>query len=577
MAQLELGKTGEYLRLANLVDLNAIQKMADAHYTSAGMPIGLVDAYDNSVLVGAGWQDICTKFHRVHPEALKRCEESDNLIKANLKKGNFSSYKCLNGLWDIGMPVFVFDEHMATLFLGQFFYEEEVPDRSFFADQAERYQFEQKAYLEALDRVPVFPREKVQMILQYDLALAAFIAELAEKSYLQKKAEAEQAKLEIRLRQAEKMETVGRLAGGIAHDFNNMLGVIMGQAELSMLNLAPGSKLYTDFENILEAAKHSADLTHQLLAFARQQVIKPRVVDLEKVIGNMLKVLRRIIGENIELHWKRHPDLWQVQIDPAQINQVLANLCSNSRDSIDSVGSIAIEASNCVIDDPEFAGVDQLQMGDYVKLTVSDTGRGMDAKTQEHIFEPFFTTKSKGKGTGLGLSTVYGIVKQHKGIITVHSEPGNGTEINVYFPRHQKDQVVSTTKEKHEEVARRKELVLLVEDDRNILAITKKMLEKLGYRTIAVNDPTEAVELIAEQQTPIDILLTDVVMPKLSGSALADTVKRHFPKCKVVFMSGYTGDMITQHSVTQRDVYFIQKPYTIKELGSHLREALCSD
>lgn len=577
MARLELGKTGQYLRLADLVDLNAIQKMADAHYTSAGMPIGLIDAYDNSVLVGSGWQDICTKFHRVHPEALKRCEESDNFIKANLKKGTFSSYKCLNGLWDIGMPVSVFDEHMATLFLGQFFYEEEVPDRPFFADQAEKYHFEQEAYLEALDRVPVFPREKVQMILQYDLALAAFIADMAEKAYLQKKTEAERALLEIRLRQAEKMETVGRLAGGIAHDFNNMLGVIIGQAELSMLNLAPEGKLYTDFENILEAAKHSADLTGQLLAFARQQVIKPRVVELEKVIGNMLKVLRRIIGENIELHWKRHPDLWQVQIDPAQINQVLANLCSNSRDSIDNVGSITLEAKNCVIDDPEFAGINQPLLGDYVKLSVADTGHGMDGETLEHIFEPFFTTKSAGKGTGLGLSTVYGIVKQHNGIITVDSEPGNGTVVHVYFPRHQKDQVVSATKEKHEEVSSPKEVVLLVEDDRNILEVTQKMLETLGYRTIAVDDPTEADKLVAEQQTPIDILLTDVVMPKLSGSELADTVKKHYPKCKVLFMSGYTGDMISQHNVLHRDVYFIQKPYTIRELGDSLREALCSD
>lgn len=571
------GKTaGESYRLTDLVDLKALQKMAEAHFKSTGIPIGLIDAYDNSVLVGAGWQDICTKFHRANAATLQRCQESDNFIKANLKRGEPCSYKCINGLWDIGMPVVVFDEHMATLFLGQFFYEGEIPDRPFFSQQAKTYHFDERAYLAALDRVPVFTREKVQMILEYDIALASFIAELAEKALQQRRSDIEREALELRLHQAEKMESIGRLAGGIAHDFNNMLGVILGQAELSMLQLEPDSTIYNDLVKIHAAAKHSAELTRQLLAFARKQVVKPRVVNLTEIIDNMHNVLCRMIGENIELNWQPEPDLWPVWIDPVQIDQLLANLCSNSRDAIEGFGTITLEAKNCIVNSPHFAGTDELPPGDYVKLSVADTGHGMELATKEHIFEPFFTTKLPGQGTGLGLATVYGIVTQNKGFITVYSEPGKGTIFSIYLPRYQGEAVAIVDKEVKDETPRGQEQILLVEDDREILALTRSMLESLGYEVLATCEPDSAIELARRQKSPIDLLLTDVVMPKMNGPDLAEEIQRIYPGCKVVFMSGYTDDMIVKQGVLKSGLHFIQKPYSISELGSCLREALIS-
>ena len=547
--------------------------MADAHYQSTGIPIGLIDACDNSILVGAGWQDICTQFHRVHPETQKRCQESDNFIKANLKEGEPCSYKCLNGLWDIGMPVVVMGEHLATLFLGQFFYEGEVPDRQFFANQATMYGFDQQEYLLALDRVPVFARERIEMILEYDLALAALIADLAEKALQQKRDAAERKTLELRLHQAEKMQSIGRLAGGIAHDFNNMLGVIMGHAELSLHRLSPENPLYGTFANIYEAAKHSSELTRQLLAFARKQVVRPKVVSLEDIIVKSLNMIRRIVGESVELKWQAESGLWAVWIDPVQVDQILTNLCANSRDAIDGVGMIRIEAKNCIVDSTHFAGLEARPRGEYVKLSIADTGRGMDAVTKEHIFEPFFTTKPLGKGTGLGLATVYGIVTQNRGFVTVYSELEKGTVFNVYLPRHQGEAVATVGEHEHAELSRGQGQVLLVEDDENLLAITKSMLESLGYVVMATSNHNAAIELAQSRTWQVDFLLTDVVMPKMSGPDLAREIRKTLPDCTVIFMSGYTEDMVDRHGFLQEKINFIQKPFSIKELGSCLENA----
>ena len=563
-------------RLGDLIDLKAVQNMADSHFKATGIPIGVIDAFDNSVLVGAGWQDICVNFHRANPETLKRCEESDNFIKSNLTEDSPCHYKCLNGLWDIGMPIIVKGQHLATLFLGQFFYEGEIPDRRFFIDQARQFNFNEKDYLDALFHVPVFTREKVQLILEYDIALIGFITELAEKALHEKQAEAEQKILKARLEQAQKLESIGRLAGGIAHDFNNMLGVIMGQVELSLLDLDPDSRLHADLKKIYKAACHSADLTRQLLAFARKQVISPRIVNLTETIDSMIKMLHRLLGENIDFKWLPETDVWPVKVDPVQIQQILANLCLNARDAIVDTGVITLEVENRMVKVSQIIGLDEMSRGDYVMISVSDTGRGMDDATVEHIFEPFYTSKPIGEGTGLGLATVYGIVSQNRGFIKVNSKPGHGTTFQIYFPRHDGPLDEQKQQKPPEPVPRGREIVLVVEDDSDILTIATRILKSLDYTVLTSKKPKEAVGLAEREQAAIDLLITDVIMPQMSGPELAGEILKVHPNCKVLYMSGYTADIIGQHGVLKEDIHFIQKPFTVRGLGERVREVLTS-
>ena len=298
----------------------------------------------------------------------------------------------------------------------------------------------------------------------------------------------ERNKLQAQLNQAQKMESVGRLAGGVAHDFNNMLGVILGHAELAMEGVEPAFPVHADLEEIQKAAQRSVDLTRQLLAFARRQTAQPKIMDLNDTITGMLKMLRRLIGEDIDLAWMPAANLWPVKIDPAQIDQILANLCVNARDAISGVGKVTIGTQNITLDDAYCVEHPECISGDYVMLSVSDDGCGMDKETLKNLFEPFFTTKEVGKGTGLGLATVYGIVKQNDGFIYVYSEPGQGTTFKIYLPRTQeiekeKETVVS------KEISKGTEIVLLVEDEESILRLGKVVLERFGYTVLAARTP----------------------------------------------------------------------------------------
>lgn len=562
------------LKLSELVDIGSLQVLADSHYKSTGTPIGVIDAFDDSVLVGAGWQDICIKFHRANPESLVRCEASDNYIKAHFTEDKPCKYKCLNGLWDIGIPIVVSNQHLATMFIGQFFYEGETPDRQFFIQQALQFNFDEKKYLAALDKVPVFSREKVQTILDYDTALVKFITDLAEKALLQREERKERKKLEARLMQSQKMESIGRLAGGIAHDFNNMIGVIMGQAELSMLKLKPDSQLYGELKNIYKAADHSANLTRQLLAFARKQTIQPKVIDLAGTIGMMLKMLQRLVGEKIELKFLPGQNIWPIRVDPAQIDQLLLNLCINARDAISDNGVITIELNNCEVE-PYFNEMEDQLPGDYVKISVSDTGCGMDESIRSKVFEPFYTTKESGQGTGLGLATVDGITKQNKGFATVYSEPGTGSTFNIYLPSCAEtpelfgDTVVFSSSQGHE-------TILLVEDEQRLLQITRSMLESLNYTVLTAGSPEEAMEIARNRQNPIHLLLTDVIMPNINGPELVREIIAICPDCKAMYMSGYTANAIANQMVLKEDIHFIQKPFTITQLGQSIQNCLLS-
>jgi len=390
-----------------------------------------------------------------------------------------------------------------------------------------------------------------------------------------RQADMERDRLQQQLIQAQKLESVGRLAGGVAHDFNNMLMVILGHAEMLLDQLSSDDPSRASLENIRQAADKSSDLTRQLLAFARKQTISPVVLELNDTIVGMLKMLQRLIGENIRVVWAPEMAVWPIKVDPAQVDQLLVNLAVNARDAIDGVGTITIATANMTLDAAYSADHFECVPGDYVMLSVSDDGYGMDKATQAQLFEPFFTTKGLGKGTGLGLATVYGVVKQNKGFIGVYSEPGKGTCFKIYFPRY----VGATTEEEAKELRAEipqghGELILLVEDELTILHLAQAMLEQLGYQVIAAATPGEMLSSITELSCPIRLLITDVIMPEMNGRELADRIKAIHPEVQCLFMSGYTSNVITHQGILDEGVQFIEKPFTVKILADKVYRML---
>lgn len=819
------------LPLEDILDIPAIQLLMDEFHRLTHIGIAIIDL-NGKVLVGTGWQDICTLFHRVHPESAACCQESDIQLSKGVEPGNFKIYKCKNGMWDMATPIMIGSAHIGNLFLGQFFFEGETVDEAFFKAQAARYGFDEASYLAALRRVPIWSRDTVITVMRFYTLFASLISRLSyanvklarvleqqkqtsaalaesEKKYRmlvetategiwvidadhvttyvnqamakmlgcevhevlgqkleafvppedmaihekqmrfrhegkdgkyerrlrrrdgtllvamvsakafmgeqgrfagafamysditeRKKAEeallrrehelqrifdilpiglwltdkqgqvlrrnpmgmkiwgldpqkpipassafracrlpsrepvahgdwaldrtirtgvtvvdelleiealdgrrktilnytapvldddgrlegvvvvnldvSDRKALEDQLRQSQKMESIGLLAGGVAHDFNNMLSVILGNAELALEQLEPSGSLYGDIQEIVHAAQRSAEVTRQLLAFARKQTIMPQVLGLNAVVGQTLKMLHRLIGEDIDLAWAPAEGLWPVWMDPSQVDQILANLCVNARDAIAGVGRVTIETANVTFDDVSCVGNSGAMQGEFVLLAVSDDGCGMDRETLGKLFEPFFTTKVAGKGTGLGLATVYGVVKQNNGFITVYSEPGQGTTFKIYLPRYTGQE--ASARGCVEEVAPsgQGETVLLVEDEKGILKLGKTMLEKLGYRVLAVNAPRKALHVAEAHAGKIDLLVTDVVMSEMNGKELAKKLTAQWPEIKVVFMSGYTADVIAHHGVLEDGVSFLQKPFSKETLARKVREALQS-
>jgi len=392
-----------------------------------------------------------------------------------------------------------------------------------------------------------------------------------------KLAEEEKEKLQAQLLQSQKMESVGRLAGGVAHDFNNLLTVILGRAQLALARMDHASPMRPGLLEIYSTAQRAADLTRQLLAFARKQTIVPKVLDLNETVEGMLKILRRLIGEDIDLVWAPGRDLWQVKMDPAQIDQMLANLSVNARDAIAGVGRIAITTANETLDTEYCAAHTGARPGQYVMLTVSDSGCGMDEGVMTHLFEPFFTTKGVGQGTGLGLVTVYGIVKQNEGYIAVDSAPGMGSTFRIYLPRYVGEEASAAATEPASEAEPIKgggETVLVVEDDAVILGLCREVLEPLGYAVIAADSPQKAIRMAQAYKGEIQLLITDVVMPGMTGRALAERLMVGRPNLKRIFMSGYTADVIAHRGVLDPGVNFIEKPFSIDDLAARVREVL---
>ena len=389
-----------------------------------------------------------------------------------------------------------------------------------------------------------------------------------------KRTEEEKERLQKQLLQAQKMESIGRLAGGVAHDFNNMLQTIMGYCDLSLRSLEPTSPLRENLQEISRAATRSADLTRQLLAFARQQTVVPKVLDLNDTVVGMLNMLQRLIGENIDLAWLPGHNLWKVKIDPSQLDQILANFAINARDAIGDTGRITIETENVRLDEAQCAGRPDCLPGDYVLLAVSDNGCGMDKETMGQVFEPFFTTKEQGKGTGLGLATVYGTVRQSNGFVSVYSEPGQGATFKIYLPRFADTTGPAAEDSRQEEPAGGTETVLLVEDEAAILNLGAMILGQLGYTVLTAGMPAEALRLAQEHPGDIHLLITDVVMPEMNGRELARQLSLGRPQMKCLYMSGYTADVIAHHGVLDAGIHFIQKPFSLNNMARAVRGAL---
>lgn len=382
-----------------------------------------------------------------------------------------------------------------------------------------------------------------------------------------KVAEIEYKKLRNQYNQSQKMESIAHLAGAVAHDFNNMLFVIQGNMEILLGREELDQSVRSHLKEVLAAAEKSADLTRQLLAFARKQEIKPRELNINTIIEKMLKLLKRLIGENISLIWKPAPEPGIVKMDPAQIDQILANLCVNSRDAISDIGSIIIETKNVAISKEYCNEHPGFSPGNYVMLAVSDTGCGMTPEVSAKLFEPFFTTKGEEKGTGLGLATVYGIIKQNGGFVNLYSEPGNGTTFRVYFPVYDAGAIEPAETEPETLPEGNGEIILMVEDELAILRTGQKMLESLGYKVVTVANPIEALSVAMKHSGEIDLLISDIVMPEMNGPDLAAALTTTWPDLKTLFISGYTSEAIVGQGLLNKPFAFLGKPFSQKEIA----------
>ncbi len=389
----------------------------------------------------------------------------------------------------------------------------------------------------------------------------------------------EQKKLEEQFRQAQKMEAIGTLAGGVAHDFNNLLTIIIGNAQLALMDVIKDESLRNGIEETRKAGERAASLTRQLLAFSRKQIITPRVLDLNELLTGIEKMLGRLIGEDVELLTIQEPALWQVDVDPGQMEQVIMNLAINARDAMPRGGKLTIETANMDLDESYFHkhGIKEKKPGHYVMLAVSDTGRGMDEKIKEHIFEPFFTTKGVGKGTGLGLSMVYGIVKQNNGFAWVYSEPEQGSTFKVYLPRAEGD-ADSEEKQRLPVIELDgSETILIVEDDDGLRKFVQNALQQHGYKVLNAENGEDALRVSEAHEGPIHLMITDVVMPRMGGKEAAERLQPFYPRMKVIYMSGYTGNAIVEHGVLAHGLNFLQKPFTPESLALKVRAMLDSE
>ena len=697
------------LSFRDIVNTDDIQTMMNLFYELTGFPIGIIDV-SNHILVATGWQEICTRFHRKHPETCSKCFESDRHIKSFLDEGRYVEYKCKNGLWDIAQPIIIEGQHLANIFLGQFLYEDETLNRDFFIRQAQKYGFDKTAYLNALERLPIFSRETVKKVMKFYVKLAHILSEqglanLNLMNEIENRKRVETAlritderlnqalqatdtgivdfhpqsgelyfsphwytllgygqneisnrleawvslihpedrphvvdslehflrnggeayhiefrlqtkagdwrwircsgkpyewdregniirmigthtditvhkQMEDQLLQSQKMESIGTLTGGIAHDFNNLLTVINGNVELILMDLDEENPLYNEIHQILQAGRKAEGLTRQLLAFSRKQVYQPQVVGINQLITGLDKMMRRLISENIHMEIRLGDDIQRIKADPGQIEQILVNLIVNARDAINArtqpngAKTITIETGQQYLNDAYVAHHPGSRTGLHIFFSVTDTGAGIREEVKNRIFEPFYTTKTLGKGTGLGLATVYGIVQQNRGSISVSSEPEQGTTFTIYWPCATEADRVKPAEIRKETEMKGNGTLLVVEDEAGVRNFTCQALRKMGYSVYDAAHGKAALTLTMEKNLAPDLLITDVIMPEMNGKELADEMSRRFPGIRILYVSGYTDDCMVNDGELDAGIHFIQKPYSAKALKLKVNEVL---
>jgi len=562
------------LELSDIIDSEILQSLLEDFHRITGM-LGAVLDVSGKVLVAVGWQDICTRFHRCHPDTLKNCIESDTILINEMPAGSFKHYRCKNNMWDMVTPLVVGGRHVGNVFIGQFFYEDEVPDVELFREQARRYGFDETEYLAALEKVPRFSREAADAGMQFYAKLTRMVSTLSFSAIKVSRMLNERIHLEEQLRQSQKMEAVGQLAGGVAHDFNNILQVISGYGDMLKMDGKLNDQQCADIDHILSAAEKASQLTKGLLAFSRKQVMTAAPVNLNDIIENVKKFLVRIIGEDIQFRTIRHEDMLKVYADMGQIEQVLINLATNARDAMQKGGLLTIETGFQAVETAIDHAFGRIEPGHYAVATVSDTGCGMDKETCKRIFEPFYTTKEIGKGTGLGMAIVYGIVKQHNGCIDVYSEPGQGTTFRIYLPIHEIES--SEQEETFTSVVPPQggtETILLAEDDVDVRNLVVSVLARFGYNVIQAVDGQDVIDKFAEHGDRIAMILMDMIMPKKNGKEAYEEIVLLQPNVKVLYSSGYTADFIQNRGVSEEGIELIMKPVQPMDLLRKVREVL---
>lgn len=686
-------------KFTDLVNCQRLQGLAELLYQAAGIPVGIVDV-SGDILVGAGWQDICTRFHRCHPETARRCRESDDYIKHHLENDkNYIAYKCKNGLWDLAMPIRIGGLHLATLFVGQFFYKDEGIDREYFRNQALQFGFDPDAYLNALEKVPRFGRNQVENMMAYYKVFVDFLSEIGlkelrlrrelarekqsqsrppyQESQLRtildgvqngiliadekthqivdanpaalalvnatqeavigqlyerfislegkgnalpssgaprkteavlispegdripvlytavsvplgeiphliisftdiravKAAEAQRAALELKLQHAQRMESIGILAGGIAHDFNNILFPIMGYAEMTMSLVPPESRARNNLQKIVKSAERAKSLATQILSFTRAEEEKLKPLQLQFVIKETLKMLRSLLPRTIAIENGIDVKCGPVMGDPAQVHQLVMNLCVNAYHAMgEKGGTLTVklrerEYSQKTGDTPP---------GQYTELVVSDTGPGINPELMDAIFDPYFTTKDpeREKGSGLGLYVVKGIVGNHQGYIQVENSPGQGASFYVRFPRIQAPKQVQRSKRKDAALVGGDERVLVVDDEEIIIGMFDQLLKKLGYQVKGVTDANTALALFSQDPRAYDLVITDMTMPHMTGLELTQKFLEIRPDLPVILCTGYS-DAVTEEGAKAAGVrQFVMKPVVMGELARAIRQAL---
>ena len=565
------------LELSDIIDCEMLRSMLEDFCRITGM-LGAVLDLSGKVLVAVGWQDICTKFHRCHPETLKYCIESDTTLTNDVPVGTFKHYRCKNNMWDMVTPLEVGGRHVGNVFIGQFFYDDETPDVELFREQARRYGFNETEYLEALERVPRFSRETADAGMQFYAKLTKMISELSFSSIQLSRTFAERIRLEEQLRHSQKMEAVGELAGGVAHDFNNILQIISGYAHILKMDGGLDERQKEQVDHILSSSEKAAHLTKGLLAFSRKQVMALKPVNLNDAVENVKKILVRIIGEDIQLKTLCFANRIMVYADTGQIEQVLINLATNARDAMRKGGTLTIEIGLQTVEAPVDHESGSAKQGRHAVMVVSDTGVGMDAETSSRIFEPFYTTKEVGKGTGLGMSIVYGIIKQHNGFINVYSEPGQGTSFKIYLPVYGEDHSGEEDRGGRQDTPPQggAETILLAEDDEAVRKLNVTVLTKFGYRVIQAVDGQDAVEKFSEHKDDISLILMDMIMPKKNGKDAYEEISLLQPNVKILYSSGYTADFIQNRGVSEEGIELIMKPVQPMDLLRKVREILDS-